>query len=638
MNLDGSRISMQYSVPRDQKAYEQSKLLTDWICAKVTVSFPLRKSYQYINFSVEFKIFVAEKHVSNAVDPRLSMTRPTLIHQMKSAPTPPTVRYPDNVSITLMNIVSAVLLSGLDTLTTEDSVLGVLGPVTKLPLKNVKIGRDPPTGMSRGVCYVEMNSVVDAMFLHNQLIASPPCIDGRVVEVSYHKQSGAVQVVSSSGQHQAAALSALEAAQWSNKSGQQTRDKWSEEELGKMALYSANLYAKNDEEQAYYVEYYKKFYSEGGDTSAAEVALGEREGGAARVDKKVEKEQSSVVVGGVEYKKYPAPDTSKYQYDETSGYYYDPVSTLYYDANSQYYYNSKDSKFYYWDGHHETFLPAPNNGETAKTTKVDEKQSKKEELKSAKKIQKDMEKWMKKNNKKDQSKMAESSSQDSVGGNGKGTEDIAFNLLQRKEEGGLAGLAGYASDEDDADKTGAAGADMSIAELKLTDWSDLKCLLCQRGFKSRDQLTKHNTMSDLHSNNLVKWRSEFSETVDTQEIQYRDRAKERRKKFGDDDKPPPNRYREKFMKALDHSSAGGADLASAPKVGDSNIGNKMLQKMGWKDGQGLGKSNQGRTEIILAQQRTQGSGLGTQQSAGNPNDCYKEKARKTLWSRYNDAQ
>merc|ERR1719245_600127 len=118
--------------------------------------------------------------------------------------------------------------------------------------------------MSRGVCYVEMNSVVDAMFLHNQLIAPPPCIDGRVVEVSYHKQSGAVQVVSSSGQHQAAALSALEAAQWSNKSGQQTRDKWSEEELGKMALYSANLYAKNDEEQAYYVEYYKKFYSEGG--------------------------------------------------------------------------------------------------------------------------------------------------------------------------------------------------------------------------------------------------------------------------------------------------------------------------------------------------------------------------------------
>ena len=30
----------------------------------------------------------------------------------------------------------------------------------------------------------------------------------------------------------------------------------------------------------------------------------------------------------------------------------------------------------------------------------------------------------------------------------------------------------------------------------------------------------------------------------------------------------------------------------------SNIGNRMLQKMGWKEGLGLGKTNQGRTNII----------------------------------------
>ena len=66
----------------------------------------------------------------------------------------------------------------------------MLGPLTKLPLKNVKVGRDPLTSMSRGVCYVEMNSVVDAMFLHNQLIAAPPAIDGKTAEVSYHKQAG----------------------------------------------------------------------------------------------------------------------------------------------------------------------------------------------------------------------------------------------------------------------------------------------------------------------------------------------------------------------------------------------------------------------------------------------------------------
>ena len=30
----------------------------------------------------------------------------------------------------------------------------------------------------------------------------------------------------------------------------------------------------------------------------------------------------------------------------------------------------------------------------------------------------------------------------------------------------------------------------------------------------------------------------------------------------------------------------------------NNVGNKLLQKMGWQEGQGLGKGNQGRTTII----------------------------------------
>lgn len=33
-------------------------------------------------------------------------------------------------------------------------------------------------------------------------------------------------------------------------------------------------------------------------------------------------------------------------------------------------------------------------------------------------------------------------------------------------------------------------------------------------------------------------------------------------------------------------------------IGSDNVGNKLLQKMGWQEGMGLGKSNQGRTSII----------------------------------------
>merc|ERR550534_1874119 len=94
-----------------------------------------------------------------------------------------------------------------------------------------------------------MNSVVDAMFLHNQLIASPPSIDDKTVEVSYYKQLGAGATVVNSGGNQAAANSAMAAAQWSNKGDKAGPGRWSEEELRIMAEYSADMYAKTPEEE-----------------------------------------------------------------------------------------------------------------------------------------------------------------------------------------------------------------------------------------------------------------------------------------------------------------------------------------------------------------------------------------------------
>jgi len=601
LNFDGSKVSMQYSVPRDQRAFEQPKVLNDWICAKCGVQ----------NFRRREACF--------------KCSGPRTDYDTSNEPTDEVSTHPTN----------SVLLSGLDALTTEDSVLNTLGPLTKLPLKSVRIGRDPLTNMSRGVCYVEMNSVVDSMFLHNQLLAEPPVIDGRQVEVTYHKQGGP-QVVTNTSQNQAAANSAMEAAQWTNKSSsQQHGKKFSDKDIQKMAEYSADLYAKNETERESYVEYYKKYYKEGGDAGAAVAALfGDKKSGKKSYD------LGMVTVGGVEYKKYKTPDVSSYQFDETSGYYYDPVSTLYYDANSQYYFNSKTNKFCYWDAQHETFLPAPEGEEKTDDKKVVTK----DKVKTAKRIQKDMEKWAKTlNQRKDQSKANIVSTPDNTSSSfQKGAEDIAFQILQRKDDkpdSGLPGLAGYGSEEEEEES-----ANTSVAELKLTDWDKLACLLCKRQFQSKEKLNKHNTLSDLHKQNIIEWRKQNTgeggqgRSQEGNSFQYRDRAKERRNKFGDDDKPVPNKFKEKYLKALDEVTVtgGGGEASSVPKIGEDNVGNRMLQKMGWKDGLGLGKKNQGRTEIITAQSRTAQSGLGTAQIASNPNDTYKDLARKTLWNRYNN--
>ena len=190
-----------------------------------------------------------------------------------------------------------MLLRGLDTLTTEDSVLGTLRDCTELPIKRVRVGRDPATNVSRGVCYVEMNSVSDAMFLHNRLLGEPPTIDDRLVGVSYHRShqsSGSSRDAAGGGAGSSnAASAAMAAAQWSHQGKEQQDD----DEVEKMARNAAEMYGKTPEEKAHYLEYYRNYYKNGGggDAAPATDAKGKTE---------TDKDRGKVTVNGVEYKKY----------------------------------------------------------------------------------------------------------------------------------------------------------------------------------------------------------------------------------------------------------------------------------------------------------------------------------------------
>lgn len=69
-------------------------------------------------------------------------------------------------------------------------------------------------------------------------------------------------------------------------------------------------------------------------------------------------------------------------------------------------------------------------------------------------------------------------------------------------------------------------------------------------------------------------------------------------KYGEAE-PPVNRSKERFQREIEKQAATfqPPNIASIP-IGENNVGNKLLQKMGWSEGQGLGRSNQGRTNII----------------------------------------
>lgn len=154
-----------------------------------------------------------------------------------------------------------------------------------------------------------------------------------------------------------------------------------------------------------------------------------------------------------------------------------------------------------------------------------------------------------------------------------------------------------------------------VNEKDYVDFGKLTCLLCKRAFQSSEILSKHLKMSNLHKENLQKYNlrpnggdrnngnsSSNNFGSNNSSLSYRDRAKERRQKYGESDPPPPNKSRERYEKELQRQTVhlqkqASSNLASTP-IGENNVGNRLLQKMGWSEGQGLGRSNQGRTKII----------------------------------------
>ncbi|KAM9758952.1 RNA-binding protein 5-like isoform 1-T1 [Menidia menidia] len=373
------------------------------------------------------------------------------------------------------------------------------------------------------------------------------------------------------------------------------------------------------------------------------------------------------------------PDTSTYQYDESSGYYYDPQSGLYYDPSSQYYYNSETQQYLYWDSEKQAYVPAPTESDsstesaanvstsssaTAITGGKDSKEKKeKPKNKSAQQIAKDMERWAKSMNK--QKESIKSSFQ----GLGASREeerkesaaaDAGFSLFEKKQAGGFEmpllmteqfrlseqelfskndAQAGYNGESDPEDGGVEKVAD---EEGKITDWVRMVCLLCRRQFPNKDALLRHQQLSDLHKQNLeIQRRSRLSEAELEElerketEMKYRDRAAERREKYGIPEPPAPKK---KFYQPP--TPAVNYEQPTKDGLTSDNIGNKMLQAMGWQEGKGLGRHQQGITTPIAASLRTKGTGLGIKGSSYelSPSDTYKDAVRKAMFARFTEIE
>lgn len=238
--------------------------------------------------------------------------------------------------------------------------------------------------------------------------------------------------------------------------------------------------------------------------------------------------------------------------------------------------------------------------------------------------------------------------------------DVGFSILEKKDRVSLSLLSGtsaaatklvvpYHSDSDEEDQAANASvaAANTLSEKDYVDFTKLTCNLCKRAFPSADILSKHLKLSNLHKENLQKFKLQQG-ILDIAAVNaaqnYRDRAKERRQKYGEADPVPVNRSKERFNREMEKQASmaqtfQASTLASLP-ISEGNIGNKLLQKMGWKTGSGLGKSNQGRTEIIETEQRVSNAGLGSKSSSygAGPGDDYKTYIKKMMKKRYEEVE
>ena len=57
-------------------------------------------------------------------------------------------------------------------------------------------------------------------------------------------------------------------------------------------------------------------------------------------------------------------------------------------------------------------------------------------------------------------------------------------------------------------------------------------------------------------------------------------------------------FQEKYLRTKEDVASISYEEPTKAGIGSDNVGNRLLQKMGWQEGMGLGKSNQGRTSII----------------------------------------
>jgi len=344
--------------------------------------------------------------------------------------------------------------------------------------------------------------------------------------------------------------------------------------------------------------------------------------------------EQAMAIGSGQAFPTPANVPAGFVFDESSGWYYHAQTNYYFDASTNIYYEPTAQKYFKFDfetqqyteieGHQGTWgqhskVSTEKSAAQVAAEAAAAAQAAMEKLEKNKKkkgsgitgmkinVGADLNKWK---SKQDHPNESEPPDESAAGG---GWSDISGGLPKGDGGAGAAAAAAPSASTSSGEAATAApstGPGGNISAV-LENGTGV-CYICRRKFGSAEQLKKHEELSDMHRQKLAEHKKVEIEQIKKQvmaeqhAMEKKALRQEKARKYAElarEEKEKEENLRE-AVEAARHGNKPQDTLAESK-------GSDLLRKMGWKEGEGLGKSGTGTKDPVTVVMRAERAGLGS---------------------------
>lgn len=152
------------------------------------------------------------------------------------------------------------------------------------------------------------------------------------------------------------------------------------------------------------------------------------------------------------------------------------------------------------------------------------------------------------------------------------------------------------------------------------------CILCKQSFETIDKLIRHQILSDIHAIRLKRLKREI---LTEEQLIILDRIERIEQRATKKDGGP-------CISTFSMDESPMSPMVEPDSSVTMKKGAAILSKMGWREGEGLGKHGEGMVDTLKMKSQKSKSGLGSKTYTVESGLSYSEAAKKVLYKRIQD--